>query len=97
MATGLVLSSMSSADAHRRSYRGAYVAGGAAAAIVGLGLLGAYASRPAYGGYYSYSSPGCYRGPERCGWTGRRCWENRYGEYVCRGGTWRCYRPTYCD
>ena len=88
LALGLTTASMVD-QAEARRGRGAGIALG-----VGIGLLGAYAlTRPAYG--YSYSSA-CYPGPERCGHVGRRCWENRYGEVVCKGGEWRCYRPTIC-
>lgn len=60
--------------------------------IIGLGVLGAYAharDRAYYGG--------CYRGPTRCEWVKGPCFYNRYGDYVCRRGYERCYRPTYCD
>lgn len=80
--------------------RGRNVALGITAGIVTLGILGAYANRPYYApgpSYYYSAAPHCYRGPERCGWVGRRCWNNAYGELVCKGGDWRCYRPTYCD
>ena len=62
--------------------------------ILGLGIAGAYAG-PRY--YNADVPPGCYRGPRQCGWAGRRCWVDRYGEQVCRGGDWRCWRPTVCD
>jgi hypothetical protein len=68
---------------------------GIAAGIIGLGILGAAAharDRDAY-----YANGGCYKGPERCGWSDRRCFENRYGDTVCRGGVYRCWRPTICD
>ena len=89
LVAGLSTATVNQAQA---DHRGRGVAAGVAAGIIGLGLLGAYASRPAYG-----YSPACYRGPERCGYAGRSCWENRYGETVCRGGEWRCWRPTVCD
>lgn len=76
--------------------RGGRIVGGLAAGIIAGTVLGAYA----YGAprYYSYSSgPRCYRGPRQCDWAGRSCWINRYGERVCRGGEWRCWRPTLCD
>ena len=94
MVLGLVagVSTASVGQAQADRYRGGGVAAGVAAGIIGLGVLGAYASRPAYG-----YAPACYRGPERCGYAGRSCWENRYGETVCRGGEWVCRRPTICD
>ena len=62
---------------------------GIAAGILGLGILGAAAAnaRP-------YGS--CYPGPRQCDYAGRRCWINRYGDEVCGGGEYRCYRPTIC-
>jgi hypothetical protein len=69
---------------------------GIAAGVVAGSVLGAYA----YGAprYYSYSSgPACYKGPRQCDWAGRSCWANRYGERVCSGGEWRCWRPTVCE
>ena len=32
-----------------------------------------------------------------CGWVNRRCFENSWGDSVCRGGRYTCWRPTYCD
>jgi hypothetical protein len=74
--------------------RGGRVAAGVAAGIIGLGILGAYAH--ARDRHYHRSS-GCYKGPERCSWRGRRCFENRYGDVVCRGGHYSCHRETICD
>lgn len=78
------------AEAHRRGIG----AGVAIGALLGLGIAGAYAG-PRY--YYNEAGPGCYRGPRQCGWAGRRCWINRFGEEVCGRGEWRCWRPTICD
>ena len=90
MAAGEVAASIQPAEARR----GGRVALGVGAAILGLGLLGAYANarERAY-----YRSGGCYPGPEECGWRNRRCFYNSYGDYVCRGGRYTCWRPTYCD
>jgi len=79
--------------------RGGRVAAGIAAGIIGLGVLGAYAhARDGYHdrGYRAYDEV-CYKGPKECGWVGRRCFENRYGDEVCRGGRWTCWRDTVCD
>jgi hypothetical protein len=79
--------------------RGGRVAAGVAAGIIGLGVLGAYAharERHYYSGYRDDDEV-CYRGPRECGWVGRRCFENRYGDEVCRGGRWTCWRDTVCD
>ena len=65
---------------------------------VGLGILGAAASARGRGYYHDdYDDGGCYRGPRRCGWENRRCFENRYGDLVCRGGDYVCTRPLICD
>ena len=87
LAAGVATAVPQDAQAHRRGYG---VGAGVAAGIIGLGLLGAYSSRG-----YAYSSPACYQ-KESCGNVGRRCWENRYGETVCRGGEYRCWTKTYC-
>jgi hypothetical protein len=89
LAVGVAAASAQPAEAGRRA--GAFAAGVAVGAI-GLGLLGAaaHARGPVYYG-------GCYEGPRRCEWRGRHCFENRYGEWVCRGGHYNCWRPTLCD
>lgn len=90
LALGLVASSVAPADAGR----GGRIAAGVAAGIIGLGILGAYAhSRDRY----RYYGPACYRGPRECGWVGRSCYHNSWGDYVCRGGRYACSRRTYCD
>lgn len=89
LAAGLTVSSMQTAEA--RGGRGAGLAVGVAAGIIGLGILGATAG-PRY-----YRQPSCYRGGERCGWRDRHCFINAYGDEVCRGGRYTCWRPTYCD
>ena len=66
---------------------------GIAAGIIGLGVLGAVANARER----EYHREGCYRGPEECSWRDRRCFVNSYGDTVCRGGVYRCYRPTLCD
>lgn len=87
---GVAVSGAEPADARR----GDVAAGIAVGTLLGLGIAGAYAG-PRYYGYYG--GPECYRGPRQCNWVGRNCWRNRYGEYVCRGGSYRCWRPTICD
>jgi hypothetical protein len=90
-----------SADAGRR---GRIAAGVAVGTLLGLGIAGAYAGPryypgPAYyrGPAYYDDGPDCYRGPRQCHYVGRSCWYNRYGEYICRGGEYRCWRPRICD
>jgi hypothetical protein len=73
--------------------RGDVAVGIAAGTLLGLGIAGAYAGPRSYYG----PPPGCYRGPRRCGWAGSRCRVDRFGEQVCSGGEWRCWRPTVCD
>jgi hypothetical protein len=81
-------------DAEARRGRGFGV--GVAAGVIGLGILGAAAAANAGPRYYGHGG-GCYAGPRHCGWTGRSCWYNRFGEYVCGGGRYVCSRPTICD
>jgi hypothetical protein len=90
---------VTSEQAEARRGGGGLAAGLAVGALLGLGIAGAYAGPRYYGGpaYYGDVGPGCYRGPRQCGWAGRRCFVDRYGEQVCRGGEWRCWRPTICD
>lgn len=78
---------------------GGRVAAGIAAGIIGLGVLGAVASarERSYGAGYRAYDEVCYKGPRECGWVGRRCFENRYGDEVCRGGRWTCWRDTVCE
>ena len=74
--------------------RGGVAAGIDVGTLLGLGIAGAYAGPRYYGAGYG---PGCYRGPRQCNWVGRSCWTDRYGQYICSGGDWRCWRPTVCD
>ncbi len=90
MVLGVVAATVQPAEAHRRGGIGAGLAIGT---ILGLGIAGAYAGPR----YYYDEGPACYRGPRECGYVGRRCWTNDYGERVCRGGEYRCHRPTVCD
>ena len=71
---------------------------GIAAGIIGLGIGAAIANDHRYYRRDYYRSSGeCYPGPEQCGWSNRRCFYNSWGDYVCRGGRYTCWRPTYCD
>lgn len=88
---GVTASSIQPAEAGR----GGRVAAGIAAGIIGLGLLGAYGH--ARDRDYYRAGGECYPGPEECGWRNRRCFTNSWGDTVCRGGRWTCWRPTYCD
>jgi hypothetical protein len=90
VAFGVLATSYQPAEARR----GGGVALGVGAAILGLGLLGAHAHAREHRYYHRGS---CYKGPEECSWKNRRCFENRYGDVVCRGGHYSCWRPTICD
>jgi hypothetical protein len=93
-AYGVAVTSAPGADAH--GYGNGFGVG-VAAGIIGLGILGAAAARP-YPRYYSaYDAPECYRGRRECHWTNRHCFENRWGDTVCRGGRYICERPLICD
>lgn len=94
LATGMTLTSAPQAEARRG------VGLGIAAGIIGLGILGAAAHADGYRGprYYSrYEDDRCYYGPRECRWSGRRCFENNWGDTVCRGGRYLCERPLICD
>jgi hypothetical protein len=86
LAAGISAATLQEAQAHRRGHG---VGLGVAGAVIGLGLLGAYSSRG-----HAYSRA-CYE-KEYCNNVGRRCWENRYGETVCRGGEVVCRVRTVC-
>jgi hypothetical protein len=90
LALGVSFSTMQPAEARN----GAGVAAGVAAGIIGLGILGAAAEARARDRVYY--GPACYQGPRECHWTGRVCHYNQWGEYVCGGGRYQCYRPTIC-
>jgi len=93
-ALSLVLALMLNAAQPAEAGRGGGIAAGlAVGTLLGLGIAGAYAGPH----YYYPAGPGCYRGPRQCDWVGRSCWYNRAGEYICRGGEYRCWRPAVCD
>ena len=89
LAAGMFAATTQEAEARRG---GGVAAGLAIGTILGLGIAGAYA-----GPRYYDDGPRCYRGPRECDYVGRSCWFNRYGERVCRGGEYRCWRPRVCD
>lgn len=89
---GLAATTVTNAEA---GGRGRGVAAGVAAGIIGLGILGAAADARAHDRYYEHDR--CYPGPEECGYGRGSCYENEYGEEVCRRGRYRCWRPTVCD
>lgn len=92
-----IAAGMTLASAEAQAWRGRGVGLGIAAGIIGLGVGAAIAN--GYDGprYYSRYDDGCYRGPRECHWSHRRCFENEYGDTVCRGGRYFCDRPLVCD
>jgi hypothetical protein len=82
---------MASASPSQAGDGGRVAAGVAVGTLLGLGIAGAYAG-PRY-----YAGPACYVGPRHCDWVGRSCWYNRFGEYICGPGEWRCWRRRICD
>ena len=86
LAAGMAFATYQPAEAR---VRGGVVAGAIVGGVV-AGALIAGASRRAH-------AHGCYDGPKRCEWRNRHCYENRWGETVCRGGEYRCWRPRICD
>jgi hypothetical protein len=76
--------------------RGGRVAAGIAAGILGLAVLGAYAHARDRADFHD-NAPECYPGPKECGFVDQRCFMNSWGEEVCRGGRWTCWRDTVCD
>ena len=89
---GLAASSIGEAQAHGRG-----IGLGIAAGIIGLGVGAAIANAHERPYYSAYDDGRCYRGPRECHWTNRRCFENSYGDTVCRGGRYLCDRPLICD
>lgn len=85
LATAMTATSVQPAEAGRGGRTAAFITG----TIIGLGLAGAIAHGRTYGG--------CYKGRLRCEWVKGPCYYNKYGDYVCRRGHERCWRPTYCD
>lgn len=94
MAFGFMASAAPQAEAGHGHGHG--VGLGIAAGIIGLGILGA-ARAHADDHYYSRYDEGCYYGRRECHWAGRRCFENEWGDTVCRGGRYICDRPLICD
>lgn len=92
VAAGMALTSAPTAEA-----RGRDVGLGIAAGIIGLGVGAAIADGYRGPRYYSRYDDRCYRGPRECHWAGRRCFENEFGDTVCRGGRYVCDRPVICD
>jgi hypothetical protein len=102
MALAVASSMMLASAPEAQAWRGRNVGVGVAAGIIGLGILGAAAAardRDYDGPRYRsrYDDDRCYRGPRECHWAGRRCFENEFGDTVCRGGRYLCERPVICD
>ena len=100
LALALTLGAVATAPQPAEARRGGGLGLGIAAGIIAGAAIGSYAY--GYPRYYRYSryyvaDGGCYLGPRQCRRVGGDCDYNRFGDYVCRGGTVRCYRPTICD
>ena len=95
LALAVVVASGAAMSRPAEARRSGFVSGIAIGTVLGLGIAGAAYAGPRY--YGAGPGPGCYPGPRRCTWVGRSCWVNRYGETICSGGDWRCWRPTICD
>jgi hypothetical protein len=101
MAFAVLISAMAAAPQPAEARRGVGIGLGIAAGVIAGAAIGGYAY--GYPRYYRYSRTyvaddgGCYLGPRQCRRVGGDCGTNRFGDYVCRGGTVRCYRPTVCD
>lgn len=92
LAFAIAASMAQPADAGRGGRAAAFVGG----TLLGLGIAGAIAH--AHGPTVYYEEPGgCYKGRLRCKWVEGPCYYNKYGDYICRRGHERCWRPTYCD
>lgn len=89
---GMALAAASQAEAGGRD-----VGVGIAAGIIGLGVGAAIADGARGPRYYSRYDDRCYRGPRECHYTNRRCFENEFGDTICRGGRYICERPLICD
>ncbi|MBI4724119.1 MAG: hypothetical protein HY765_03755 [Rhodomicrobium sp.] len=92
LAAGLMSASVAPASAGHRN-RGAGVAAGVAAGIIGLGILGAEAEAERQ----AYEGADCRPGPRECRTVERPCFHNDYGDYVCPAPERRCFRRQYCD
>ncbi len=100
LALAVGASALTAAPQPAEARRGIGLGLGIAAGIIAGAAIGSYAY--GYPRYYRYSryytaDNGCYLGPRQCRRSGGDCYENRFGDTVCRGGTVRCSRPTICD
>ncbi len=99
LAISVIAGAMTTASQPAEARRGVGIGFGIAAGIIAGAAISSYAY--GYPRSYRYSrynaEGGCYLGPRQCRRSGGDCYENRFGETVCRGGTVRCYRPTVCD
>lgn len=99
LAASLAIAAIGAAPQPAEARRGGIGLGIAAGIIAGVAIGGLAYGAPRYyrySQYYAYDN-GCYQGPRQCRRVGGHCDYNRFGDYVCRGGTVRCYRPNICD
>lgn len=93
LAFALAAAAAQPAEAGRGGRAAAFIGG----TLLGLGIAGAIAHAHGHGHVYYDDYPSCYKGPLRCKWVKGPCYYNKWGDYVCRRGYERCWRPTYCD
>jgi hypothetical protein len=86
LVAGTAVATSADAEARGRHHHGRGAGAAIAGAVIGLGVLGAYAA----------TRDRCYEGRRVCDVVGTRCWRNSYGERVCKEDV-RCHRPTICD
>ena len=95
VAVGMTFASTPQAQAHDDG-----IGLGIAAGIIGLGVGAAIAHDRDYYGprhYSRYDDGRCFYGERECHLTARHCFENEYGDTICRGGRYICERPLICD
>lgn len=97
MALTLVFALAAAAAQPAEAGRGGRAAAFIGGTLLGLGIAGAIAHGRGHGDVYYDDYGGCYKGRLRCKWVEGPCYHNKYGDYVCRRGRERCWRPTYCD
>jgi hypothetical protein len=101
MATAMLVGAITTAPQPAEARRGVGIGLGIVAGVIAGAAISSYAygypRHYRYSRYYVSDNGGCYLGPRQCRRVGADCDYNRFGDYVCRGGAVRCYRPTICD
>ncbi len=86
LAASLVTTSVEQAQA--RHGRGIFT--GIAIGLIALAIINASRHHHRHNHHYRQSSR--YRDGQECEWRGRTCFDNSYGDHVCKGGEYVC-RP----